>query len=127
MAGERSKVVIVSAALVAALAVSACNNAGANTQTNVDATTKAVYNDDAPSTTQYFDDALRNQFTRSELGIMSDAMHRLGEYRGVTYVGTDTSKNEYTYRANFSGGAMNVTVKLDPDGKFAAYRVFPPK
>jgi len=117
-----------SAALCAALALGACaGNAGSNAQSSVDATTKAVYNDDADATTHYFDDALKNQFTRSELGLMSDAMHRLGDYRGLAYVGTDASKSEYTYRATFSGGSMNVTVKMDPDGKFAAYRVFPQK
>lgn len=128
MAGAAFKhIASVSAAFCAALALAACagNGGGGGAQANVDATTKAVYNDDSAGTMQYFDDALRNQFTRSELGIMSDQMHRLGDYKGLSFVGSDASKNEYTYRASFSGGAMNVTVRMDPDGKFSAYRVFP--
>ncbi|HET7813535.1 MAG TPA: hypothetical protein VFL13_04110 [Candidatus Baltobacteraceae bacterium] len=121
------KIASASAALCAALTLAACagNGGGGGAQANVDATTKAVYNDDSAGTTQYFDDALRNQFSRSELGIMSDQMHRLGDYHGLTFVGSDASKNEYTYRAGFDKGAMNVTVRMDPDGKFSAYRVFP--
>jgi hypothetical protein len=128
MVGAISKrLASVSAALCAALALAACagNGSGGGTQANVDATTKAVYNDDSAGTTQYFDDALKNQFSRSELGIMSDQMHRLGDYNGLTFVGSDASKNEYTYRAAFTKGAMNVTVRMDPDGRFSAYRVFP--
>jgi 6-phosphogluconolactonase (cycloisomerase 2 family) len=64
--------------------------------------------------------------TRSEVGILSDQMHKYGDYKGLTYVSTDPAKNEYTYRANFTKGSMNVVVKLDADGKVAAYRVFAP-
>ncbi len=112
-------------ALVLGLAACAGNGAG-QAQSAADATTKAVYNDDANAVTQNFDDTLKNQVTRSEVGILSDQMHRYGDYKGLTYVSTDPAKNEYTYRADFSKGSMNVVLKLDPDGKIAAYRVFEP-
>jgi hypothetical protein len=38
---------------------------------------------------------------------------------------SDPTKNEFTFRAQFSKGTMNVVERLDPDGKVAAYRVVP--
>jgi len=126
--GNFSKLMPCGAALFAALALAACgsNSPGGGAQAAADSTTKAVYNDDPATVTQNFDDALKNQVTRSEVGILSDQMHKMGDYQGLTFVGSDPNKNEYTYRAGFTKGSMNVTVRLDPDGKFAAYRVFPP-
>ena len=118
------------AALLAALTLAACNsgaNGAGGAQGAADTTTKAVYNDDSAAVTQNFDDALKNQVTRSEVGILSDQMHKLGDYQGLAYVSTDNAKNEYTYRANFTKGTMNVVVRMDSDGKFAAYRVFAPQ
>jgi hypothetical protein len=113
-------------AMVFGLAACAAGNSGGQAQSAADATTKAVYNDDADGVTQNFDDNLKAQVTRSEVGILSDQMHKLGDYKGLTYVSTDPAKNEYTYRADFSKGSMNVVLKLDADGKVAAYRVFAP-
>jgi hypothetical protein len=112
-------------ALVLGLAACAGNPTG-QAQAAADSTTKAVYNDDANAVTQNFDDALKTQVTRSEVGILSDQMHKYGDYKGVTYVSNDPGKNEYTYRADFTKGSMNVVLKLDTDGKIAAYRVFAP-
>jgi hypothetical protein len=41
-------------------------------------------------------------------------------------VSNDPAKNEYTYRANFSKGSMNVVLRLDQNGEIAAYRVLAP-
>jgi Protein of unknown function (DUF3887) len=113
--------------LAFALALAGCaGNTTGQAQAAADSTTKAVYNDDAGAVTQNFDDQLKNQVTRSEVGILSDQMHKLGDYKGLTYVSNDPAKNEYTYRADFSKGSMNVVLKLDADGKIAAYRVFEP-
>jgi hypothetical protein len=112
-------------ALVLGLAACAGNSTG-QAQAAADSTTKAVYTDDADAVTQNFDDTLKAQVTRSEVGILSDQMHKFGDYKGLTYVSNDPAKNEYTYRANFTKGSMNVVLKLDPDGKIAAYRVFAP-
>ena len=114
---------LASAGLVLALAACGGGNGQGQAQSSADTTTKAVYNDDVDGVTQNFDDALKSQVTRSEVGILSDKMHSLGDYQGLTFVSNDPAKNEYTYRANFSKGAMNVVLRLDSDGKIGAYRV----
>jgi hypothetical protein len=110
----------------AAWPLAACGGGGNGAQAAADNTTKAVYNDDYDGVTQNFDDNLKQVVTRSEVGILSDRMHKAGQYQGLTFVSSDPNKNEYTYRAGFSSGTMNVVVRLDPDGKFAAYRVLAP-
>ena len=108
-----------------ALTLAACGGGGGGqAQGAADDTTKAVFNDDVSGVTQNFDDSLKTQVTRSEVGILSDQMHKLGDYQGLTYVSNDPNKNEYTYRANFSKGTMNVVLRLDSDGRIGAYRVF---
>ncbi len=86
-----------------------------------------MYNDDPNSVTSHFDDQLKPQVTRTEVGILSDQMHKQGDYQGLTFVSDDPTKNEYTYRANFSKGSMNVVIKLDQNGQIAAYRVLAPQ
>ena len=114
------------AACVMLLAACGGGKGGGQAQSSADSTTKAVYNDDVDGVISQFDETLKTQVTRSEVGILSDQMHKLGDYRGITYVSNDPNKNEYTYRADFTKGSMNVVVRLDPDGKLAAYRVFQP-
>ncbi len=111
-----------------ALALAACGGGAAGSaQATADRTTKAVYDNDVDAVTQNFDDALRAQVTRSEVGLMSDQMHALGDYNGLTFVSSDPAKNEYTYRANFSKGSRSVILRLDTDGKTAAYRFLVPR
>lgn len=122
MAGATSKAF----ALAGAFLIAACGtNSASGAQASADSTTKAVYNDDPAGVSSNFDDTLKTQVTRSEVGILSDQMHRLGDYRGLTFVSSDPNKNEYTYRAGFTNGTMRIVVRLDADGKFSAYRVFP--
>lgn len=110
-----------------ALALAACSGGGTGqAQSLADATTKAVYNDDPGGVTSHFDDQLKSQVTRAEVGILSDQMHKDGDYNGLSFMNSDPNKNEYTYRANFSKGSMNVVVRLDQNGKLAAYRVLAP-
>lgn len=106
-----------------ASALAAC--ASHDPQSTANGVTRAVYNDDLSAVTPYFDDALRPQVSRAGVGVISDKMHALGSYSGLTLLGKDSAKNEYTYRASFSKGTMNVIVRLDDDGRLAAYRVFP--
>lgn len=111
-----------------ALALAACGGGGGGGQAQnlADSTTKAVYNDDANGVTAHFDDQLKTQVTRTQVGILSDQMHKQGDYQGLSLLSSDPQKNEYTYRANFSKGSMNVVVRLDQDGTIAAYRVLAP-
>ncbi len=119
---------LLSIALLAAVA--ACNatgnQAGGSAATTADSITKAVYNNDIDGVTSNFDDQLKTQVSRAEVGSLSDKMHALGNYKGLTSLNEDPSKNEYTYKAAFDRGAMNVVVRLDSDGKVAAYRIFTP-
>jgi len=110
-----------------ALALAACGGGGTGqAQTLADSTTKAVYNDDPGGVTAHFDTDLKSQVTRTQVGILSDQMHKQGDYRGLSFLSSDPNKNEYTYRANFSKGSMNVVVRLDQSGEIAAYRVLAP-
>ena len=113
---------------IACLALSAtlasCGNSPASqAQSQADTVTKAVYENNPASVQQNFDDALKRQVTRAQVGLLSDKLHKLGDYKGLTYVSNDGLKNEYTYRANFANGAAPVVLRFDADGKIAAYRI----
>jgi hypothetical protein len=111
-----------------ALALAACGGGGAGQAQNLaDSTTQAAYNDDPNGVTAHFDDQLKAEVTRSEVGILSDRMHQQGDYKGLTFVSSDPNKNEYTYRANFSKGSLPVVLRLDQNGAIAAYRVLAPQ
>ena len=120
-----NRALLAGAGLVLALAAcgGAGTNAGGQAQGAADSTTRAVYDDNVGGVTQNFDDTLKTQVTRSEVGILSDKMHSMGEYQGLTFLSSDPLKNEYTYRANFAKGSMDVVLRLDSDGKIGAYRV----
>ena len=87
--------------------------------------TKAVYDDDVTTVQSHMDPSLQSQVSRGDVGTLSDKMHGLGAYKGLTYLDGDAAKSEFTYRADFEKGTMNVVVRVDNDGKLAAYRVFP--
>ncbi|HTU70743.1 MAG TPA: hypothetical protein VMF11_10545 [Candidatus Baltobacteraceae bacterium] len=110
-------------ALAFALALAACSTS--DPQSTASAVTRAVYQDDPAAVAPYFDDALQAQVSRASVGVLSDRMHALGNYTGLTLLGMDTGKHEYTYRANFSKGTMDVVVRLDSNGRLAAYRASP--
>ena len=117
------------AAVALALGMLVCgcsaNQSGGSAASTADGVTKAVYNDDMTGVTESFDDQLKNQVSRGEVGVLSDKMHALGDYKGLTYLSGDPAKSEFTYRADFVRGSMNVVVRVDSDGRLAAYRVFP--
>ena len=112
-----------------ALFPAACSGAqagGGSAQATADGVTKAVYSDDVDGVTSNFDDQLKAQVSRAEVGALSDKMHALGSYKGLTYMSGDPTKSEFTYRADFDKGSMNVVIRVDTDGKLAAYRIFTP-
>lgn len=112
-----------------ALALAACGGGGGTGQAQnlADSTTKAVYDDSPAGVTAHFNDQLKAQVTRTQVAILSDQMHKAGNYQGLTFMNSDPGKNEYTYKANFSNGSMNVVVRLDQNGEIAAYRVLAPQ
>ncbi|MGB6986595.1 MAG: hypothetical protein WBD74_11540 [Candidatus Aquilonibacter sp.] len=110
-------------ALLLLASLAAC--AGNDPQSAANGVTRGVYDNNLSAVQPYFDDALRPQVSRAGVGVISDKMLAMGSYNGLTFLGSDTTKREYSYRANFSKGTMNVVVRVDPDGRLAAYRVFP--
>lgn len=114
-------------AVAALVALAACNSQASPgaVQSTTDSVTKSVYNDDVDGVNSNFDSQLQSQVSRGDLGTLSDKMHALGTYKGLTYLSNDATKSEFTYRADFDKGSMNVVVRVDNDGKLAAYRVFP--
>ena len=110
--------------LLGALAACSATAASGTAARSADSVTRSVYSNDARGVASQLDTQLQSQVSRGEVGMLSDKMHALGAYKGLTYVNGDPSKNEYTYRANFDKGSLNVVVRVDPDGKLGAYRVF---
>jgi hypothetical protein len=115
---------LIAIALTGALAACSAGASG-SAQTLADNATKAAYSNDMAGLAGNFNDSLARQVTRAEVGTISDQMHRLGDYKGLTMLSSDATKSEFTYRADFTSGSMNVVVRVDPNGKLAAYRVFP--
>ena len=114
---------------ILAVVPAACSGAlagGGSAQAAADGVTTSVYADNVAGVTAHFDQQLRAQVSRAEVGALSDKMHALGAYQGLTYVSGDPTKNEFTYRANFANGSMSLVIRMDSNGKLAAYRIFTP-
>jgi len=124
--GMNSRRVILAAVLAVVLAGCSSGQAADRAQKLADDATKAVYNDDMVGLTANMNAALVPTVTRAQLGDLADKMHALGSYQGLTPAGSDTLKSEYDFKAKFDKGTWTVMIKLDGDGKIAAYRVAPP-
>ncbi len=114
---------------LAALIPAACSGTqagGGSAQTAADSVTKSIYADDVHGVTSNFDQQLKAQVSRAEVGALSDKMHALGSYKGLTFVSGDPTKSEFTYRADFDKGSMSVVIRMDANGQLAAYRIFTP-
>ena len=116
---------VLAAGLAVALGLAACSGPAGSEQKLADTVTRAVYDNDMATATAQFDSQLVPQVTRASLGVASDAMHKLGNYQGLTEVATDSIKREYRFDAKFDKGDMTIVMRLDPDSKIAAYRVIP--
>jgi len=86
---------------------------------------QAIYNNDLSGATANFDDTLKDQATRAQVATISDKMHSLGDFQGLTEVKHDDDARRYWYDAKFSNGDMAVEMRLHADGKIAAYRIIP--
>jgi predicted component of type VI protein secretion system len=120
-----SRRVLLAAALAVLLAGCSTGSASDRAQKLADDATKAVYNDDMAGLTANMNAALVPTITRAQLGDLADKMHALGDYQGLTPAGSDTLKSEYDFKAKFDKGTWTVILRLDGDGKIAAYRVAP--
>jgi hypothetical protein len=115
-------------AIAAAMAAALVGCAQFGTMQPKDEATKvaqAIYNNDLSSATANFDDTLKDQATRAQVATISDKMHALGDFQGLTEVKHDDDARRYWYDAKFSNGDMTVEMRLHADGKIAAYRIVP--
>jgi hypothetical protein len=110
----------------AILALAACGG-GSPQQTATDDTTKAVYNDDLNAMQSHFDAALQKQITIDGVNSLSQKLHTFGAYKGVTQIAADANAGRYDYNASFDNTTMTVHVRVDQDGKIAAYRIDVPQ
>ena len=109
--------------LVLALAAG-CAHASSQ-QKLASAVTEAVYHNDISPVADDFNALIRPQLTRASVGALSDKMHARGDFQGLDQVQDDSKAQIYGYTAKFSQGSMLVCMKLDGDGKIAAYRAEP--
>ena len=112
-----------------ALALCACGGGGSATSPEkvVNDTTAAVYNDDLNAMQSHFDDALRKQVTIDGVASLSQKLHSFGSYKGVTQTAADANGGRYDYSAAFDNVTMTVHVRVDADGRMAAYRIDVPQ
>ncbi len=88
-----------------------------------DDVTRAAYNNDYASVVKNFDSTLKGQVTRGQVGVISDKMHALGDYQGLTEVKSEPDYRRYTFEAKLTNGTGTVRIRLHADGTIAAYRV----
>ncbi|HEY1729832.1 MAG TPA: hypothetical protein VGG22_15770 [Candidatus Baltobacteraceae bacterium] len=87
-----------------------------------DLTTRALYEDNHDAAVANFDERLKLRVTREQVGAISDQMHSLGRYKGLSTLHAD-DPGRFRYKANFDRGTMIVMVMINPAGHIAAYRV----
>ncbi len=116
---------LLAATMAVALGLGACSGNSGSEQKLADSVTRAVYNNDMSGVTSNFSTDVAPQVTRASLGVLSDQMHSMGNYQGLTETATDVPAKRYTFDAKFDKGDMTVQMRLDANGKIAAYRVSP--
>jgi len=113
------------AACAIAVALVACSQQHSDPQSIASNVAKAIYNNDYSGATANFDDALKSQATRTQVAMISDKMHSLGDYQGLTQTKSDDDTRRYWFDAKFSKGDMLVELRLHANGQIAAYRLVP--
>lgn len=117
-----------SAAAALAFAVCACGGGAATSPEKVtNATTQAVFDDDLNAIQTHFDSALQKQVTLDGVNTLSQKLHAFGAYKGLTQTAADEKGGRYDYNASFDNATMAVHVRVDQDGRIAAYRIDVPQ
>jgi hypothetical protein len=124
MADHRPMRGLIVACFLAASLV-ACGMQGKNPQSTATSVAQALYNNDYSGAIQNFDDSLKAQATRTQVALISDKMHALGDFQGLTQTKADDDTYRYWYDAKFSKGDMTVEMRLHANGSIAAYRIVP--
>jgi hypothetical protein len=108
----------------AALLIAGCSGQRVADETKIaDDVTRSVYNNDYAGTVKNFDDTLKGQVTRGQVGVISDKLHALGDYQGLTEVKSEPDYRRYTFEAKLTNGTATVRMRVHADGTIAAYRV----
>jgi len=111
-------------ACLLAVGLAACSTAhGSAPQDMATGVAQGIYNNDLGAATANFDDTLKGQATRTEIAVISDKMHALGSFQGLTETKHDDDSRRYWYDAKFSNGDMTVEMRLHANGQIAAYRI----
>jgi hypothetical protein len=106
------------------LALCACGDGSATSPEKItNLTTQAVYDDDLNAIQSHFDDALQKQVTIEGVGSLSQKLHAFGAYKGLTQTAADANGGRYDYNAAFDTASLVVHVRMDQDGRIAAYRI----
>jgi len=116
---------IIACVLTAGLVACAQLQHGGSPQDTATAIAQALYNNDYNGTIANFDDALKGQATRTQVALISDKMHSLGDFQGLSATKSDDDTRRYWYDAKFSKGDMTVELRLHANGQVAAYRIIP--
>src|ERR1700677_2082370 len=106
-----------------ALALAACGGDATSPQKVTNDTTVAVYNDDLNAMQTHFDEALQKQVTIDGVATLSKKLRAFGAYKGLTQTAADATGGRYDYNATFDNATMAVHVRVDSDGRIAAYRI----
>jgi ABC-type glycerol-3-phosphate transport system substrate-binding protein len=110
-----------------ALALAACGGGATSPQKVTNDATAAVYNDDLNAMQSNFDAALEKQVTIDGVATLSRKLHAFGAYKGLTQTAADATGGRYDYNASFDNATMAVHVRVDSDGRIAAYRIDVPQ
>ncbi len=117
-----------SAAATLVLGLCACGGgAGTSPEKVTNETTQAVYNDDLNAMQAHFDGPLQKQVTIDGVNTLSQKLHAFGAYKGLTQTAADETGGRYDYSAAFDNATMAVHVRVDQDGRIAAYRIDVPQ
>ncbi len=114
-------------AVLIAAALCACGGGATSPEKAVNDTTAAVYNDDLNAIQSHFDDALQKQVTIDGVSTLSQKLHAFGAYKGLTQTAADQTGGRYDYNAAFDNATLAVHVRMDQDGRIAAFRIDVPQ
>jgi hypothetical protein len=110
-----------------AFALAACSGDATSPQKVTNDVTAAVYNDDLNTMQSHFDAALQKQVTIDGVATLSQKLHTFGAYKGLTQTAADATGGRYDYNAAFDKATMAVHIRVDSDGRIAAYRIDVPQ
>jgi hypothetical protein len=74
-----------------------------------------------------FGPSLQKQVTIDAVAALATRLHAFGAYKGLTQTSADAGAGRYDYTAAFDDTTLAVHVRLDQNGRIAAYRIDVPQ